>query len=182
MLKRRLLAAAFLLGAAFTGVGAWLLVGHMVTPDRSAAVEKLLQLRLPDSAGKMLEFAQWRGKPMVVNFWATWCPPCREEMPLLDHNARVTPGVQFVGISVDDREHVAAFRDKNPTSYPLPITGMEISTLGAELGNKAMALPFTVFIRADGTLQSVKLGALKEVELQHELQQLGAAIKSGDSS
>jgi hypothetical protein len=98
-------------------------------------------------------------------------------MPLLDHNARAFAGVQFVGISVDDKEHVAAFRDKNPTSYPLPITGMEISALGAALGNKAMALPFTAFIRANGTLQAVKLGALKEAELQHELQQLGASIK-----
>ena len=178
MLKSRLLAAAFLLGAAFTGIAAWLLVAHLVTPDGSAAVEKLLQLRLPDSTGKSIDFSQWRGKPMVVNFWATWCPPCREEMPLLDRSARATPNVQFVGISVDDKEHVAAFRDKNPTSYPLPITGMEISALGAELGNKAMALPFTAFVRTDGSLQAVKLGALKEAELQHELQQLGASIKS----
>jgi len=175
--KPKMLSAAMLLVAALGGVGAWLLVGHLVTPDRGADVEKLLQLRLPDSDNKTIEFSQWRGKPMVVNFWATWCPPCREEMPLLDRMARVTPGVQFVGISVDDKEHVAAYRRATPTSYPLPITGMEISALGAELGNKAMALPFTAFVRADGTLQEVKLGALKEAELQHALQQLAASIK-----
>jgi len=177
VLKRRLLTAAMLLAAALAGTGAWLLTGHLVTPDRSTAVEKLLQLQLPDSDGKNVAFSQWRGKPMVVNFWATWCPPCREEMPLLDRSARATPGVQFVGISVDDKEHVAAFRSTNSTSYPLPITGMEISALGAELGNQAMALPFTAFVRSDGTLQSVKLGALKEAELEAELQQLAASIK-----
>lgn len=178
MLKGKLLTAAALLCAALAGAGAWLLVGHLVTPDRSDAVEKLLQLQLPDSDGKMVDFSQWRGKPMVVNFWATWCPPCREEMPLLDRSARATPGVQFVGISVDDKAHVAQFRSTNATSYPLPITGMEISSLGAELGNKAMALPFTAFVRADGSLQSVKLGALKDADLARELQQLSASIKS----
>jgi thiol-disulfide isomerase/thioredoxin len=176
--KRRLLTAAVLLCAALAGAGAWLLVGHLVTPDRDAAVAKLLALRLPDSEGKTLDFAQWRGKPLVVNFWATWCPPCREEMPLLDRSARAMPDVQFVGISVDDKGPVATFRRSNPTSYPLPITGMEISALAGELGNKAMALPFTLFVRADGTLQSVKLGALKAPELQGELQQLRASIKS----
>jgi len=167
------LTGAVLLGAALAGAGAWLLVGHLLTPDSSVAVTKLLSLRLPDSDGKPVAFEQWRGRPLVVNFWATWCPPCREEMPLLDRMARATPDVQFVGISVDDKEHVAVFRGTNPTSYPLPITGMDISALAGELGNKAMALPFTVFVRADGTLQKVKLGALKEPELQ----QLLTAIK-----
>ncbi|MDB5799610.1 MAG: thioredoxin [Rhodocyclales bacterium] len=176
LLRRRLVAIAVLLGAALAGAGAWLVVGHLVTPDGNAAAEKLFALHLPDSDGKTLAFAQWRGKPMVVNFWATWCPPCREEMPLLDRVARANPGIQFVGISVDDKEHVAAFRSANPTSYPLPITGMDISPLAAELGNKAMALPFTVFVSADGTLKKVKLGALKEVELL----QLVAAIKPAD--
>ena len=166
MLNRKLLTGLMLLTAALAGTGAWLLVGHWVSPDKSAAVEKLLLLQLPDSDGKTIKFAQWRGKPMVVNFWATWCAPCREEMPLLDQTAQATPGVQFVGISVDDKAHVAEFRSKNPTSYPLPIAGMELSALAGELGNKAMALPFTVFISADGELKSVKLGALKQSELQ----------------
>ncbi|MDB5888424.1 MAG: thioredoxin [Rhodocyclales bacterium] len=174
-MQRRWLTAAVLLLAALAGVGAWLLVGHLVTPDRGAAVEKLLALRLPDSDGKTLAFSQWRGKPLVVNFWATWCPPCREEMPLLDRTARAQPGVQFVGISVDDKEHVTAFRKTNPTSYPLPITGMDISALAADLGNKAMALPFTAFVSADGKLVAVKLGALKEAELKAFLGQVQPA-------
>jgi thiol-disulfide isomerase/thioredoxin len=178
MFKSKLLTAAALLAAALAGAGAWLLVGQLATPNHGPTIEKLLQLQLSDSDGKNIDFTQWRGKPLVVNFWATWCPPCREEMPLLDSSAKASPDVQFVGISVDDKTHVAAFRSTNATSYPLPITGMEISSLGAELGNKAMALPFTAFIRADGSLQSVKLGALKEAELTQELQQLAASIKS----
>lgn len=176
MLKRHLLTTALLLAAVGVGVGAWLSVEKIVTPNHDAAVEKLLHLQLPDSNGQIVNFAQWRGKPLVVNFWATWCPPCREEMPLLDRSSKATSQVQFVGISIDDKAHVAAFRAQNPNHYPLPISGLEISGLGAELGNKAMALPFTAFIRPDGTLQAVKLGALKEGDLQHQLEQLSAAV------
>ena len=171
-MKRKLLIAAVLLVSALGGFGAWWAVGKLAKPDTSAAVSQLMALKLPDSDGKIVDFAQWRGKPLVVNFWATWCPPCREEMPLLDKTARANPDVQFVGLSVDDKEHVSAFRRENTTTYPLPITGMEITGLAGALGNKAMALPFTAFISADGELRQVKLGELKEAELAQFLTQI----------
>ena len=75
-------------------------------------------------------------------------------------------------ISVDEAANVQAYLKTHATSYPLPVSGMDISPLAGELGNKAMALPFTVFVGADGRLRSVKLGALKEAELQNLLRTL----------
>jgi thiol-disulfide isomerase/thioredoxin len=171
--RRQGLIALALLGAILVAAAVWTLAGHFNMAGK-ASTDQLFALKLPDSAGKTLDFAQWRGKPMVVNFWATWCPPCREEMPMLDQAARATPGVQFVGISVDEASHVQAFREQNPTSYPLPVSGMEISPLATALGNKAMVLPFTVFIHADGRIATIKLGALGDAMLQEQLAKLQA--------
>ncbi len=167
------LAIALALLGILAAAALWNFRDHFGQTGR-ASTEALFALKLPDSSGKIIDFAPWRGKPMVVNFWATWCPPCREEMPLLDKAARATPGVQFVGISVDEASHVQAFREQNPTSYPLPVSGMEISPLATALGNKAMVLPFTVFIAADGHIAAIKLGALGEALLQEQLAQLQA--------
>lgn len=165
MNRRRLLTTLILCMSLAAGAAAWWLVGHLL--DHSdAAVKQLYALELKDSAGAPVRFAAWRGKPLVVNFWASWCAPCREEMPLLDKAARSEKSIQFVGISVDDAEHVKTYLASQAVSYPLPLTGMEITSLSAALGNKATALPFTAFISADGKLVGVKLGALKEVELQ----------------
>ncbi|MEC5398127.1 TlpA family protein disulfide reductase [Uliginosibacterium sp. H1] len=174
MNKRQVLIGATALAAALLGAFAAI---QLLRPSESeAATRALLALSLPDAAGRATPLAQWKGKPMVVNFWATWCPPCREEMPMLAAAAQspAAQGIQFVGIAMDDARAVAAYAENSPAPYPLLVTGMEIGPLMARLGNGAQALPFTVFLDRDGALHQVKLGELKAAELDARLQELSA--------
>lgn len=128
-------------------------------------------LTLPDTTGANQSMSQWRGKILVVNFWATWCPPCREEMPAFSRLAEkhAANGVQFVGISIDTLNNVLDFQKRTPVSYPLLIGTMETVQNTIPLGNNAQALPFTAIFDRSGVLHSVKLGRLAEAELAHTL-------------
>lgn len=135
------------------------------------ATARLLALTLPDLNGQAQSLSQWNGKVLVVNFWATWCPPCKEEMPEFSRlNAKhASNGIQFVGISIDSADKVAAFRKENEISYPLLISNLETLDLSSDLGNRAKALPFTVILRQDGSLQQVKLGKYATADLEKTL-------------
>lgn len=136
------------------------------------APSRLLALSLPDLNGQSQSLSQWKGKVLVVNFWATWCPPCKEEMPEFSRiNAKYAlNGVQFVGISVDSAEKVAAFRKEIEISYPLLISNLDALDLSSDLGNRAKALPFTVVLRRDGNPQQVKLGKFATPDLEKAIQ------------
>lgn len=135
------------------------------------APARLLALTLPDLSGQAQSLSQWKGKVLVVNFWATWCPPCKEEMPEFSrlNTKYASNDVQFVGISVDSADKVAAFRKETVISYPLLIGNLETLDLSSDLGNRAKALPFTVILRQDGSLQHVKLGKYATSDLEKAL-------------
>ncbi len=137
----------------------------------AGAPARLLALTLPDLSGQAQSLSQWKGKVLVVNFWATWCPPCKEEIPEFSRiNTEYAPNdVQFVGISLDSADKVAAFRKETEISYPLLIGNMETLDLSSDLGNRAKALPFTVILRQDGSLQDVKLGKYATSDLEKAL-------------
>lgn len=140
----------------------------------AAAMETLLALRLPDLAGVEQPLQQWRGKVIVANFWATWCPPCREEMPDFAAASIVFADepVQFVGISVDNADKVRAFAEELNIPYPLLIAGADVLTLAKEFGNDARALPFTILIDRDGKARHIRLGTLKRPELERRIREL----------
>lgn len=149
-----------------------------VTPPPSVgaptadAPARLMALTLPDLEGKTQALSQWRGKVLVANFWATWCPPCKEEMPEFSRisDKYASNGVQFIGISIDSAEKVAAFQKDVGVSYPLLISSLETLDLSTDLGNRAKALPFTVILRSDGSVQQVKLGKFATPDLEKALQ------------
>jgi thiol-disulfide isomerase/thioredoxin len=131
------------------------------------AVANLFASSLEDVVGKPQPFSPWQGKTLVVNFWATWCPPCREEMPAFSrlqdrHAAR---GVQFVGIALDTADNVRAFAAAHPVNYPLLIGGAAGVDLARQFGNARLALPYTLLIAPDGDLRLVRLGPVSESEL-----------------
>lgn len=136
------------------------------------APARLLALTLPDLNGQPQSLSQWKGKVLVVNFWATWCPPCKEEMPEFSriNTKYASNGVQFVGISIDSADKVIAYSKQVSISYPLLISNLETLDLSIDLGNRAKALPFTIVLRPDGSPQQVKLGKYATADLEKALQ------------
>jgi thiol-disulfide isomerase/thioredoxin len=138
-------------------------------------VEALFATRLPDVKGEQTSVSRWRGQVMVVNFWATWCAPCREEIPSFVQIQDEFSGknVQFVGIAADQADKVSAFSREVPVNYPLLVGNMDALDLSVKLGNKISALPFTVVIARDGRLAYRQLCILNPAKLRELLAKLG---------
>jgi thiol-disulfide isomerase/thioredoxin len=133
-----------------------------------------MALSLPDTQGREQALAQWRGKVIVVNFWATWCEPCREEMPEFVQAQRELggKGVQFVGIAIDELDKVSRFEKTLDLNYPVVIGGYGAIELSKTLGNRLAALPFTVIVDRHGNVAHTQLGRLKPPQLRSILAQL----------
>lgn len=138
------------------------------------AVVNLYAQSLNDLQGKPQPLSQWRGKPLLVNFWATWCAPCVQEMPELSELAHQDGGKTFnvIGIGIDSPSNMQEFANKLKIAYPLYVGGMGGTELSREFGNKAGGLPYTVLIGADGQVRKTYLGKLKFDELRADLAKL----------
>jgi thiol-disulfide isomerase/thioredoxin len=141
--------------------------GAPVSALGSGAEAALWALRLERPEGGELVFAQLRGRPLVVNFWATWCPPCIHELPELDRFEKAfrPQGWQVVGIAVDGPTPVREFLARRPLGFPTGLAGLEGADLARQLGNTAGGLPFTVLLDAAGRITQRKLGATNYDEL-----------------
>jgi len=175
MTRRKTLIMLGLAGAAALGGGFF--YGHSRRQAAAAAGDSaatLLALSLPDLAGKQEPLGQWRGKLLVVNFWATWCVPCREEMPEFVRAQQEFggKGLQFVGIAVDEGDKVRRFAEEIGLNYPALIGGYGAMELSKTLGNRLMALPFTVVVGRDGAIAHTQLGPLKSEQLRSMITKL----------
>lgn len=125
-----------------------------------------MQFEQPD--GGELRLADFRGRPLLLNFWATWCPPCVTELPLLDRFDRDQParGWRVVGLAVDNRTSVVEFLRQRPMGFPIGLAGLEGVDLSRRLGNASGALPFTILFDRTGVAVDRKLGAIHSEDLQ----------------
>lgn len=146
-------------GAAATGGAA-----HTASPNLYART-------LDDLSGKPQALSQWQGKPLLINFWATWCAPCVQEMPELSAIANAEGGKRFnvIGVGIDSTTAMSEFAAKHNIKYPLLVGGMGGTDIAREFGNANGGLPFTVLLGADGQVRKTYLGKLKFDELKADL-------------
>ena len=122
--------------------------------------DTLPEFSLGNLAGEPQSIRSWPGKPLLINFWATWCGPCLREIPMLKELQTGRPDFQVVGIAIDKREAVVEFAAKMDFNYAILIGQSEAWEAAAALGVNIYALPFTVFAGADGALLGVHIGEL----------------------
>ncbi len=165
-----------LVGAvAVAAAGAGLLVARHQQPEHTAQEQDgaaLHALQLKEMDGKTRSLAEWKNEVVVVNFWATWCAPCREEMPEFSRISQeyAAKGVQFVGIGIDTPINVRKFIEESPVAYPLLIGAGDAMEAAAAVGNTLMALPFTAVLDRRGQVVQTKLGKMQRAELETAIQ------------
>lgn len=167
-MNKRLQAGVFLVVAALAGIaGFYLNRASLTSPVLEGATERLILTSLPDLGGKTQTLSQWRGNVLVVNFWATWCTPCREEIPALMRlqNRYAPKKLQLVGIGIDNVDKIRDYAAAMSIDYVLLVGGMEILGVSKDLGNRAGVLPFTVVLDRTGKLAYTHAGALTETAL-----------------
>jgi thiol-disulfide isomerase/thioredoxin len=163
--RRGLLYAGVAAAAAIAGasVALW-----KWSPQGPASVDSSLwKADFETPAGSPLSMQSFRGRPLLLNFWATWCPPCVEEMPLLDAFFRQDPvrRRQIVGLAIDQPSAVRAFLQRTPVAYPIGLAGLGGTELSQSLGNASGGLPFTVLIGPGGEVRERKMGRLSQADL-----------------
>jgi thiol-disulfide isomerase/thioredoxin len=160
--KRRLFLGASV-GLLAAATGAWLAGRHDTADGLPEDVRELLWTSAFESPqGDTLALADLRGRPLVINFWATWCAPCVEEMPLINTFFRENKakGWQVVGLAIDQPSRVRQFLTQFPIDYAIGLAGLHGTELTKKLGNQAGGLPFTLVLDARGRVIQRKLGKL----------------------
>jgi thiol-disulfide isomerase/thioredoxin len=170
--KKLYMVAAVTVAAISLALGMIVANRQQATPNK--VVTELMASTLPDSDAKPQKLAQWQGKIIVLNFWATWCAPCVKEMPELAllQKKLAHENVQLIGIGIDDPINIASFSKAHPVSYPLLVGGMDGSGLLSKLGNTEGGLPFTVLITPSGRITKTYLGSLKLDVLQADIKSI----------
>lgn len=122
----------------------------------------------PDLQGRPQSFGQWRGKVVVLNFWATWCPPCRTEIPdfIKVQEKFAARGLVIVGLAIDDKDKVEAFADEVGVNYPLLIGDTRAMDLAKSAGNRLGGLPYTVILDRGGRIVGAEVGGLTAARLE----------------
>ncbi|MHB9101409.1 MAG: TlpA family protein disulfide reductase [Sulfuricella sp.] len=141
-------------------------------PKQAAAqeisAEPVFAASFMDLDDKLQPLKQWRGKVVVLNFWAPWCPPCREEIPdfIKMQDKYRERGLVFIGVALDEKIKVQAFADEIGVNYPILLGEMDAVDLARKIGNRLGGLPFTVVIDRSGRIVASAVGGLNQARLE----------------
>lgn len=135
--------------------------------QRGAEPDDFWSLSFDRPDGTRLTLAEFRGQPLLLNFWATWCAPCVREMPALDRFAKANAarGWRVLGLAADKAEPVREFLARTPVTYPIALAGFAGIELSRRLGNEAGGLPFSVVFDRRGRVQVRHTGEAREEQL-----------------
>jgi len=135
--------------------------------NHNAVPTEMVNFSLPDTDGKLHELNEWRGKVIVLNFWATWCPPCRAEVPLFVNTQDKfrKQGLVIVGVAIDKTRDVANFIDSYFINYPVLVSEQDNTELMARYGNRIATLPYSVVIDRNGKIIDRHAGAYNKDQL-----------------
>lgn len=165
---------AALAGTAGLGWGWW---RFRPQEPASGAVEPVWGMQWEDPSGKAIHLMDFRGRPLLLNFWATWCPPCVEELPLLNafYREQRAKGWQVLALAVDQPSSVRRFLEKLPLDFPVGMAGLDGTELSRQLGNTNGGLPYTVAFDAQGRVAQKKLGKVSAQDLADWLRTIKVA-------
>ena len=143
--------------------------------------ERLPEFALNDVWNESHSISEWSGKPLLLNFWATWCAPCRREMPLLQalHNERDDTGLAIVGIAIDRREDVQSYIAEAGISYPILSGEADAMAVADLFGLDGLGLPFSVLVGADGSVLTVHVGEVTRDQLA-EMVRISKSVAAGE--
>jgi thiol-disulfide isomerase/thioredoxin len=173
LIQRRglLLSAAAAATVAGAGLAWWRNAASGGGESVAALVPGFWSMEWDQPQGGKLPAAGFQGRPLLINFWATWCPPCVEELPLINgfYNENKAKGFQVLALAVDRMQAVQNFLRASPLDFSIGVAGMAGSDLATALGDKSGSLPFSVLLGADGRVFQRKLGRLTPADLQQWL-------------
>jgi thiol-disulfide isomerase/thioredoxin len=183
-MSKKILLAIFLIGLMMVGVVTYQVQNRAGQPmpvdatmppvaNSSAASSastgpRIIDFALADLDGNMRQLSEWNGKSRLVNFWATWCAPCRREIPLLKatQTAHAADNVQIIGIAVDFPDEVSAYAEEAEFNYPI-LVGQEDAMAAAEAsGIDFIGMPFTMILAPDGELLKSHIGEIVEAHIE----------------
>ena len=143
-------------------------------PDASASGPLRPDFSLPDLDGRIHDISEWEGKVLLVNFWATWCPPCRQEIPdfLEVRKAYHDKGFEIVGVAIDDPDSVRDYVDVLGIDYPVLHGGADASAIARRYGNHSNALPYSALIDRHGRIRFSGAGRLPRQSLEKAVEML----------
>ena len=165
--RRRLLYAGVAGAAALGGAGLawWKFQPHAM---ESGVEQALWSMEFERPEGGVVSLQSMAGKPLLLNFWATWCPPCVDELPMLNdfYRQQSPAGWQVLGLAIDQPSAVRKFLQRIPLEFPVGLAGLGGTDLGRSLGNLTGGLPFTVVLGASGRVLHRKMGQVTPQDLK----------------
>ena len=162
---------AVFLCAAFIALAVGFVAYQYRIPVPQKEQQVLHRFTLPDVSGVVHDIDQWKGKVLVINFWATWCPPCLEEIPefIRLQQSMGSKGLQFIGIAVDDAGPVEDFMATLKINYPVLIAGPEGTNLSVRFGNTLRIVPFSIVVDRTGRIRHSHHGVFRPDQVRDKV-------------